>query len=114
MPGSNFIIIIYHFFSSLGRFQYFYYISNGLPGKESVHDSKIKPLRLYIPDKRGITIDQHRFFKVNGLKKGIAESFIKAGICDEIRERIDIPERIFCLTIPIVTPGVGNSGRYQP
>ena len=94
VTSSYLVIMIHHFLLSFRGLENFPYALNGLFGEKSVHRDYIETHGFDISDKSGITIDHHGFFKVDGFKKSISESLIKAGISDEIGMRVNIPKGI--------------------
>jgi len=88
------VIMIHHFLFSFRRRENFLYALNSLFGKKSVHRDHIKTQWFDISNKNGITIDHHGFFKVDGFKKSIAKSLIKAGISNKIGMWVNIPKGI--------------------
>ncbi len=64
MSGRNFIIAVYHFLSSARIFQYFTNCPHHFLGQETVHNRQIELLRLNIPDKDTVAVNQKGFTKV--------------------------------------------------
>ena len=113
MLGGNRIIIAHHFLSSLGRFQDVHHSLNCFFREKTIHDGQIKSQGLDIPDKGGIAINQNRFLEVNCFYKSVPEPFIKAGKGNEIRVRINIPQRIGVAVFAVSGPRIADANRNQ-